>query len=54
MAKLQGHYMKYRDNVDECALNAFEVTMELESSFQEMNVSEWLDRLALRKYYRYF
>jgi len=46
--------MKYRDSVDECVSNSFEVTMELDSSFQEMNVSEWLDRLGLKKYYRYF
>lgn len=54
MAKLQGHFMKYRDNPDECVSNSFEVLMELESSFQEMNVLEWLDRLGLRKYFRFF
>lgn len=46
--------MKYRDNVDKCVSNAKEVTMELESSFQEMNVIEWLDRLGLKKYYKFF
>lgn len=49
MAKLQGHFLKHRDNEDNCFDNALEIIKE-DEIIQEMTVGEWLDRLNLIKY----
>jgi hypothetical protein len=43
MAKLQGHFLKYRNDVNLCMKTYSEVLGE-EQSMAEMTMVEWLDR----------
>lgn len=43
MAKLQGHFLKYRKSAKLCLENAKEILRESEV-VNEMPVAEWLDR----------
>ena len=49
MAKLQGHFLKYRKSAELCLENAKEIMKEIEV-VSEMPVAEWLDRQNLVKY----
>jgi hypothetical protein len=53
MAKIQGHFLKYRENTDLAIKNYAEVMDEC-NSITEMSVNEWLHRLNLHKYQRRF
>jgi hypothetical protein len=46
MAKLQGHFLKFRDNLDEAIANA-KLLLEIEEQIKDMTVDEWLRRLNL-------
>ena len=43
MAKLQGHFLKYRTSAKECLDNVQEILKEADI-IAEMPVAEWLDR----------
>jgi len=49
MAKIQGHFLKYRRNTDLIVENAKELMQEALSK-EEMNITEWLLRLNLSKF----
>lgn len=49
MAKVQGHLLKYRDDIDALIENADEILQD-QVGADEMTVSEWLHRLNLDKY----
>lgn len=49
MAKLQGHFLKYRNNVD-TVLDHYKETLTEEQQLSEMTVVEWLDRQNLQRY----
>lgn len=49
MAKIQGHFLKYRENTDLIVTNATEVLEETLKP-EEMSVTEWLFKLNIQKY----
>lgn len=49
MAKLQGHFLKYRTSAEKCLENVQEILREADI-IAEMPVAEWLDRQNLLKY----
>ena len=49
MAKLQGHYLKYRADVDK-VLELYKETLTEEQQLSEMTLVEWLDRQNLQRY----
>ena len=49
MAKLQGHFLKYRDNIDE-AINNAKLLLEIEQQIKDMSIEEWLRRLNLSQF----
>jgi SpoVK/Ycf46/Vps4 family AAA+-type ATPase len=49
MAKLQGHFLKYRDNVQGAIENA-KFLLDMEYQIKDMSVNEWLRRLNMHKY----
>lgn len=53
MAKLQGHFLKYRNSSQEALDNSSELLKD-EGSVAEMTVAEWLDRMNLTKYLEMF
>lgn len=53
MAKLQGHFLQYRDDPQEAIDNHTELTKEVKSA-ADMSIAEWLDRLNLYEYYAMF
>jgi chaperone BCS1 len=53
MAKLQGHFLKYRDGAQRALDMHAELVKDTES-VAEMTVAEWLDRLNLSKYLAMF
>lgn len=53
MAKLQGHFLKYRDDA-QVALDKHAELVKDNESVAEMTVAEWLDRLNLSKYLAMF
>ncbi len=50
MAKLQGHLLKYKHNVDECVSRAKEIIKDSNEGQSEMNISVWLNRLNMKRY----
>lgn len=46
MAKMQGHFLDYRDSAKDCLENAKEI-LKSPDMFGEMTMEEWLDRLNL-------
>ena len=53
MAKLQGHFLKYRHDPQQ-ALDLYAELVKDNRSVAEMTVAEWLDRLNLSKYLAMF
>lgn len=53
MAKLQGHFLKYRNSCTEALENSQELIKD-EANVAEMTVAEWLDRMNLSKYLKMF
>ena len=49
MAKLQGHYLKFREQPQK-ALENHKLLLEDDQSMDEITVAEWLKRLNLSKY----
>lgn len=49
MAKLQGHFLRYRDQ-PEIQVEKAKKILEEDAKIEEMTVSEWLRRLALERY----
>ena len=49
MAKLQGHFLKYRGE-PELAIKNAKSLLELEFQVKDMHVSQWLRRLNFQKY----
>jgi chaperone BCS1 len=49
MAKMQGHFLKYRGKPQECFENIQEILND-QAAIEEMTVQEWLERLNLSKY----
>ena len=49
MAKLQGHFLKYRHDPEEAVANATDLTQDLKT-LGEMTIIEWLRRLNLDHY----
>lgn len=49
MAKLQGHFLKYRDNLNGAIENA-KFLLDMDYQIKDMSVSEWLRRLNMHKY----
>lgn len=55
MAKLQGHLLKYRNDVNVCIDNARElVDDDSAQALKEMTIDEWLHRLNLLKLKKHF
>lgn len=48
MAKLQGHFMKYSKNPQEC-LDKVDEILKDSNTINEMTIVEWLNRLNLKK-----
>lgn len=46
MAKLQGHFLKYRESPEDCMEKADEL-LKAPELMGEMTIEEWLDRLNL-------
>lgn len=46
MAKLQGHFLKYRDNIEEAIERAKDL-LDIEQQIKDMSINEWLRRLNL-------
>jgi hypothetical protein len=46
MAKMQGHFLQYRDSAEQCIENAKDILKSPEL-MGEMTIEEWLDRLNL-------
>jgi hypothetical protein len=53
MAKLQGHFLKYRDQPDMTVKRAKDILID-NASMDEMSVSEWLRRINMQKYAKGF
>jgi hypothetical protein len=53
MARLQGHFMKYRDSCQDCMDNVTEIMKEPDM-MGEMTIEEWLDRLNLVEFMHLF
>lgn len=49
MAKMQGHFLKYRAEPQQCLDNVQEILND-QAAVDEMTVQEWLERLNLTKY----
>lgn len=49
MAKLQGHFLKFRDRPEDCIKNASNL-LDLDFQLKDMSIYEWLRRLNLHKY----
>lgn len=49
MAKMQGHFLKYRNKPQECFENIQEILND-QAAIEEMTVQEWLERLNLSNY----
>lgn len=49
MAKLQGHYLKNRSNIDKVIETYNDLLVEKKQA-EEMMISEWLDRLNMSHY----
>eukprot|EP00347_Sterkiella_histriomuscorum_P005490 403356416 len=49
MAKLQGHFLKYRDNLDE-AIGQAKLLLEIDQQIKDMSIEEWLRRLNFSQY----
>mmetsp|Transcript_10380 Transcript_10380/g.10397 ORF Transcript_10380/g.10397 Transcript_10380/m.10397 type:complete len:177 (-) Transcript_10380:394-924(-) len=54
MAKLQGHFLKYRDCPKECADNAQELLKDDDDNAAEMSIDDWLHRLNLLPLKKFF
>lgn len=46
MAKLQGHFLKYRDDL-EGAIHDAKSLLDIEYQIKDMTINEWLRRLNL-------
>ena len=53
MAKLQGHFLKYRHSCNDALENSADLIKD-DGSVAEMTVAEWLDRMNLLKYLKMF
>lgn len=53
MAKLQGHFLQFRESAEECLANAEEL-MKSPEMMGEMTIHEWLDRLNLVEFIHIF
>lgn len=53
MAKLQGHFLEYRDSAQDCLENAEDILKSAEF-MGEMTIEEWLDRLNLVEFMHMF
>jgi len=49
MAKLQGHFLKYRDDLNGAIENA-KFLLDMDYQIKDMSVNEWLRRLNMHKY----
>lgn len=49
MAKLQGHFLKYRNSIDE-AIEKAPLLLEIEEQMNDMSIDEWLRRLNFPQY----
>lgn len=49
MAKLQGHFLKYRHDTN-LVVEKFSEVLTEEQAMDEMTVVEWLDRINMKKY----
>lgn len=53
MAKLQGHFLKYREDAQQ-ALDMHTELVKDNENVADMTIAEWLDRLNLSKYFAMF
>ena len=49
MAKLQGHFLKYRDDIQGAITNAKSL-LDIEYQIKDMSINEWLRRLNFQQY----
>lgn len=49
MAKLQGHFLKYRDE-PKAAIDNAKSLLDIEYQIKDMSINEWLRRLNFQKY----
>ena len=49
MAKLQGHFLKYRDDIQGAITNAKSL-LDIDYQIKDMSINEWLRRMNMQKY----
>ena len=49
MAKLQGHFLQYRDDPQQAIANAKRL-IDMDQQIKDMSINEWLRRLNLHQY----